>query len=73
MEESLSVRIAARTGQLAVEVVEELFDYTTPVPLFGSGAEAAEHGMAEVEAPSTKARRVIDKLADLVEKVQSAG
>lgn len=63
MEESLSVRIAARSGQLDPEVVEELLDYTTPVALFASGAEAAAHGMAEVAAPGPEARRAIAKVA----------
>lgn len=42
--------------------VDEVLDYTTEVPLFDSGAEAAEHGMAEVETPGPKAARTIDRL-----------
>lgn len=70
MDQSLSVRIAGATGQLAPQVIEDLFDYTTPVPLFASGAEAAEHGLVDVESPNEKARRVIAKLAA---KAQRAG
>jgi hypothetical protein len=62
MENSLAVRISASSGRLSAEVVEALFDYETSTPLFDSGAEAAEHGMQEVEAPGPGAQRIIDKL-----------
>jgi hypothetical protein len=32
------------------------------VPLFESGTEAAEHGMADIETPSTEAIQTVDKL-----------
>lgn len=32
-----------------------VFDYTTTVPLFGSGREAAEHGLRDIEHPSAEA------------------
>jgi hypothetical protein len=38
------------------------FGYRSPVPLFASGQEAAEHGLAEVDAPSDAARFAIRKL-----------
>ena len=54
----LAVRIGVLTGQLPVEV----FDYRTRVPLFASGAEAAEHGRRDIEDPGPAARRLIDKM-----------
>ncbi len=38
------------------------FDYVSPVPLFGSGREAAAHGMREINRPGARARRAISKL-----------
>ena len=40
-------------------------DYTTTVPLFSSGAEAAENGMRDVKAPGEGARDTIKKLIKL--------
>lgn len=34
----------------------------SPVPVFASGAQAAAHGLSEVDAPGTAARKVIEKL-----------
>ena len=38
------------------------FTYKSPVPVFASGAEAAEHGLAGIENPSPAALRSIEKL-----------
>ena len=62
MEQSLAFRLLARSGALADEEVEAVLDYTTDVPLFASGAEAAAHGLRELEAPGADARRVIGRL-----------
>jgi hypothetical protein len=40
----------------------EVWSYESPVPVFASGREAAEHGMREIEAPPVAAKRVIDRL-----------
>lgn len=40
------------------------FDYQSPVPLFASGAEAAAHGLAEIDEPSEAARHAMRKLLD---------
>lgn len=42
--------------------VQACVDYATDVPLFASGAEAAEHGKREIEAPSDKAVKTIGKV-----------
>lgn len=62
MENTLAIRFAAAEGRLDTETIEAIFDYQTSVPLWASGTEAAEHGMADVEWPDDDARRVIDNL-----------
>ena len=54
--------LAVRLGLSRGELDERARDYTTEVPLFGSGAEAAEHGLADIENPGTKAHEVMDKI-----------
>ncbi len=44
------------------EVTKEVWDYTSPVPVFGSGAEAAAHGKADIETPGEKAQRTVGRL-----------
>jgi Family of unknown function (DUF6283) len=61
MDASLGLRIACATG--ALSDVDAVLGYVSPVPLFGSGAEAAAHGLAELEAPGVAARRVMGKVA----------
>lgn len=60
MDESLGFRIAAI--DLDEDTIEAILDYTTDVPLFTSGAEAAAHGLAQLYEPPPKARKIIDKL-----------
>lgn len=54
----LALRIGVARGRVSCEV----FDYQSPVPLFASGAEAAAHGTAEIEAPGIAAQRVVTKI-----------
>jgi hypothetical protein len=42
--------------------------YVSPVPLFGSGAEAAEHGLRDVDEPGADARRKAEQLSRLIER-----
>lgn len=44
------------------EVHPDTFGYVSPVPLFGSGAEAAAHGLMDIENPSPAAQAAITKL-----------
>jgi hypothetical protein len=62
MEESMAIRMGIISGQLDPDDLDEIIDYQTSVPLFGSGAEAAAHGMDEVYTPSPEAGKIIDKL-----------
>lgn len=60
MQENLALRIAPH---LDPDIdVQACLDYTSPVPLFASGAEAAEHGMRDIEDLSPEAGEVIDRL-----------
>lgn len=40
----------------------DTFGYESPIPLFASGAEAAEHGLSGVAAPDERALATISKL-----------
>lgn len=53
-----ALRIAVSNGH----VDEAVFDYKTDVPLFSSGQEAHDHGMAEIDAPGVKAEQLIKKI-----------
>lgn len=55
----LALRLAATRGMISYELVDLP---PSGVPVFESGAAAAEHGMAEIDDPSDPALRVIDKL-----------
>lgn len=62
MNHSMGLRIGMLSGHIPTEVFDAALDYSTDVALFESGAAAAEHGKADIEAPREKARRAIDKL-----------
>jgi len=57
----LALRLAVMSGTAAPECA----DYSTTVPLFASGAEAAAHGMRDLEQPGEKAHDTIRKLTAL--------
>lgn len=57
-QDLLATRIGISFGKLDPSVM----DYTTTVPLFSSGAEAAEHGMKDIETPTQKAIEVSAKI-----------
>lgn len=46
-------------------VDESVWYYESPVPVFSSGAEAAAHGMAEIEDPGRASRQMVAKLERL--------
>jgi len=45
-----------------------VIEYQSPVPLFASGAEAAEHGIKDIEEPGEEARAMVAKLMELRER-----
>jgi hypothetical protein len=57
-DDLLAVRLGIIRGTVDVSCAE----YTTDVPLFASGAEAAAHGMRDIEAPGPDAEAVIRKV-----------
>ncbi len=59
MTSMLAVRLRAR------EIDPAVYDYQSPVPLFASGAEAAEHGMRDIDHPGPEALAAITKLRRL--------
>lgn len=58
-ENLLALRIGVATGKLDVDVL----DYTTDVPLMFSGADACEHGMADIDAPGEEAQALVAKIS----------
>jgi hypothetical protein len=61
MANNLAVRIALIRDRIGPAV----FGYVSPVPLFASGAEAAEHGKRDIEAPGQEAERKMRQLLRL--------
>lgn len=62
MGNNLSLRIAAACEHMSSEEIERTLNYEAPVPLFGSGREAADHGMKDLQRPDARARRTADRL-----------
>ncbi|MFH8257899.1 DUF6283 family protein [Streptomyces roseolus] len=61
-DQLLALRVALAQGQITVETAEAIRDYTSPVPLFESGAEAAAHGLRDISNPGSAARRTMSKI-----------
>jgi hypothetical protein len=59
---SLALRVAISVGRVDEPTVDAIIDYTTDVPLFSTGREAAEHGMQHIENPTPDAMRTMDKI-----------
>ncbi|WP_280320004.1 DUF6283 family protein [Nocardia wallacei] len=60
--ELLSIRFAMMHGEMDAATAEAICEYQTSVALFASGAAAAEHGIAEIEGPSSAAVAAIQKV-----------
>ncbi len=58
----LALRLAAAYGHLPDDDLDAALSYESPVPLFATGQEAADHGLADLEHPDDRARKAIDKL-----------
>ena len=57
MSQSLALRLGLR--HLNSDIVDDIFNYVSPVPLWSSGKQAAEHGM---QPKNDKAERIVQKL-----------
>ena len=56
----LAMRLMALQRPGTVDPV--VWDYTSPVPLFASGEEAAQHGRRDIKRPSDDAQRMVAQL-----------
>lgn len=45
-------------------VEPDVFGYSAKTPLFSSGKEAAEHGLRDIDEPSDKAHKAMEKLIE---------
>jgi hypothetical protein len=54
--------LAVRLGVMSGHLDESCMDYTTDVPLFASGAEAAAHGMRDYDHPGKAAEETVRKI-----------
>lgn len=61
-EELLALRMAVAGNKMTIEDAQAAMRYSTSVPLFTSGAEAAAHGVRDLENPSMEAMDLIDKI-----------
>jgi len=62
MDNNLGLRIAAAFGHISQEVLVATLTYTTKVRLFATGLLAAEHGLAAVDEPDERAKKVVSKI-----------
>lgn len=62
MAENLAVRVAVSWRQMTLRTFETLQTYTTPEPLFATGAEACAHGLRDIHRPGPAADRLRLKL-----------
>lgn len=58
----LALRLAALNGTMSAHDVRVSRAYVSPVPLFSTAKQAAEHGCAEIDEPSQRARRTVEKI-----------
>lgn len=66
MQHNLALRMASLMDpDIDVKAVR---DYVCPVPLWGSGAEAAEHGKRDIGSPTRQAGALADKLRAMQER-----
>ncbi|WP_051164658.1 DUF6283 family protein [Nocardia testacea] len=62
-EELLALRLGLLDGRISAATYQQAVEYQSPTPLFDSGAEAADHGQADIDRPSTEALRAMDKIS----------
>ncbi|MFD0427438.1 DUF6283 family protein [Streptomyces zhihengii] len=60
--ELLAPRTALAFGRIDADTFAEIVNYQSPVPLFDSGMQAAQHGQANITRPDDNAQRQIDKI-----------
>lgn len=60
-DELLALRIAAMDDRLVGEELQKTMNYSSPVPLFATGTDAAVHGMRDAR-PSARAAAIAAKV-----------
>jgi hypothetical protein len=55
--------VSLHKGDIDAAAHQAIVEYESPVPLFASGTEAAEHGQADVPEPGADAGRLIHKIS----------
>ena len=65
--------LAVRLGLANGDLDDSIADYSTGAELFGSGAEAAAHGISGIEDPDPRARQTISKILRLRRFTEAAG
>ncbi|WP_020499083.1 DUF6283 family protein [Sciscionella marina] len=61
-DELLALRVAVIEDRISGETARQVAEYRSPVPLFASGAEAAVHGLRDIEQPGADTLRSIAKI-----------
>ncbi|MFI8343928.1 DUF6283 family protein [Streptomyces sp. NPDC085639] len=59
----LALRLAVVQGAVDTDTYRAVADYRSPVALFTSGSEAADHGQAGIDTPTDDARHLINKIS----------
>lgn len=62
MKNNLALRVSFGMGH--IDNPDAFLDYSTDVPLFASGQEAADHGMRDILNPDETARKKMRKLLE---------
>ena len=60
--ELLALRLAASSGAMDAAEVAAAMDYTSPVELWPTGADAAAHGLRDITDPGPAAQALIEKI-----------
>ncbi|WP_280443460.1 DUF6283 family protein [Nocardia brasiliensis] len=58
----LGLRWGLLRGRISAETFHAAVEYRSPVPLFESGAAAADHGQTDLQCPGDDAVRAIEKI-----------
>jgi hypothetical protein len=58
----LGLRYSVVSGQISQADASAVIGYVSPVAMFGSGAEAADHGQSRIDNPDTAARTMIARI-----------
>jgi hypothetical protein len=64
-DELLALRIAVMLEAMTPQTAQTVRDYQSPVALFASGAQAAAHGLRDLDNPGPQARAAITKIEHL--------